>query len=102
MNPEPLNKQKIKTTLEIKRLKQGSLDNEHRFGSIKWVKLRDIKSACDFYLKYKNRAKKFITDFPEYAENIVLIVGVYADEKRMADYNEWLFKLAFKDVFEGD
>ena len=68
---------------------------------LKIVKQR-IKSACEFYLRYKDRAKKFITDFPEYAENIVLIVDVYTDGKQMADYNDWLFKLAFKDVFEDD
>jgi len=94
MNPEPLKNKVWETRAMYKKNNQYS--GEEIFTK------EDVKSACEFYLRYKDRAKKFITDFPEYAENIVLIVDVYTDGKRMVDYNEWLFKLAFKDVFEGD
>ena len=87
---------------DINDCESSVLDYEYCVKLSMYYMYLKVKSACEFYLKYKNRAKKFITDFPEYAENIVLIVDVYTDGKRMVDYNEWLFKLAFKDVFEGD
>ena len=69
-----------------------------------------IKSACEFYLKYKNRFELFYVDLEngfislsEGKENDFekLLAEWRKDELSYDDYNEWLFKLAFKDVLDG-
>jgi len=89
-----------------------------------------IKSACEFYLKYKNNPEELIEDFPEYKEAVkyfadfedsedeelvelaerdeegweIYLTTWIDDKKVLFDYdfyNEWLFKLAFKDIM-GD
>jgi len=60
-----------------------------------------LKSACEFYLRYKDK--------PELLEkeNHKLWVKI-SNENRITtgkvtdQYNEWLFKLAFKDVLEEE
>jgi hypothetical protein len=56
----------------------------------------DIKSACDFYLKYRNKPFTLADDFPEYQ----LVIKVKLDHGGLELYNTWLFKLAFRDVFK--
>ncbi len=63
---------------------------------------RDIKSACEFYLRYEGNPKLFIKERPQYkSEQIIQEDKVKDFLKRLnlRPYNEWLFKLAFKDVF---
>ena len=59
-------------------------------------------SACEFYLKYKDKPELLIHDFPEFEaelrDKFELRVPHYS--WAYTEYNEWLFKLAFKDVFE--
>jgi len=92
--------------------------------------IKSIKSACDFYLNSK--ADEFLDrevecflnvleDFrkfyytkltkneKEFFDNLINRVrelvktGEPLDiSEEMADYNTWLFKLAFKDIFKGD
>jgi len=66
---------------------------------------RDIKSACEFYLRYEDNPELLLKEYPSYKKNIVKcgfkIKGklVYLDETTAPEkYNEGLFKLAFKDV----
>jgi len=64
-----------------------------------------IKSACEFYLRYKDKPELLIKEHPEYEEEIDDIKK-YSDkaffrEEDIQKYNEWLFKLAFKGVFEN-
>jgi len=80
--------------------------------NLRFVK-QQIKSACEFYLKYKDNPGLFIHEFPMYKSEFVrkciainlpeerlwLSDGTVADKNK---YNEWLFKLAFKSVLEGD
>ena len=104
MKPEPL-KEKIFTTLQIKSLKPGGLGDHHRFLSDEWVRVSDLKSACEFYLRYKDRPDLFekeqknLIDYDcryDWDHTFVILKG-----NRAIKYKEWLFKLAFKDVF-GD
>ena len=104
IKPEPLNR-KTFTTLQIKSLKPGGLGNNRRLLSDKWIRVRDLKSACKFYLRYKDRPDLFekeqkdLIDYDTWDyrhHTFVILKG-----NRAIEYNEWLFKLAFKDVF-GD
>jgi len=73
-----------------------------------------IKSACEFYLKYKDKPDLLVKRYPEYKADLTLFTkdvpfAVPFDERLFNPlwfdydrYNEWLFKLAFKDVLKGD
>lgn len=73
-----------------------------------------IKSACEFYLKYKDNPELLVTDYPEFkrelaGKGVIFVFGggemlvVSQNEEKKDKYNEWLFKLAFKDIFkEGE
>ena len=76
-----------------------------------WFKER-VKSACDFYLRYKDNPELFVKEHPEYKEEEIT-VGIYSDIEPFPikikflinspfqpEYKEWLFKLAFKGVME--
>ena len=76
-----------------------------------FVNIKLIKSACEFYLKYKDNPELLAEEHPEYFSYIYKfeVVGdcknvlVFKDILIDADqYNEWLFKLAFKPVFEDE
>ena len=62
---------------------------------------QDVKSACEFWLRYKDRPNLFLNEQKEFAEEVI---DKFYDEtkgwKNLDKYNEWLFRLAFKDVFE--
>jgi len=105
MKPEPLNG-KTFTTLQIKSLKPGSLADHRRFLSDKWVRVSDLESACEFYLRYKDRPDLFekeqkdLIDYDcryDWDHTFVILKG-----NRAIKYKEWLFKLAFKAVLDGD
>ena len=81
-----------------------------------------IRSACMFYLKYKDKPELLVKERPDKAmieidydtaEDIVKeihrIVERYGKVEAQAtirlkiiEYNEWLFKLSFKDVLENE
>jgi len=112
MKPEPLDLEininevlkKYKYLTDVKRqidFKDGF------FHAIEVVKQR-IKSACEFYLKYKDNPLLLIKDFPSYEKYVSNFVKNYTELKDKTlikfgfkKYNEWLFKLSFKPVFEG-
>jgi len=78
-----------------------------------------LKSACEFYLRYKSNPQRFLEDNPEYKTELIencsalthLITGgnvvrtISEDDYSILvvkeKYNEWLFKLAFKGIL-GD
>ena len=87
----------------------------------------DIKSACEFYLRYKDKPESLIKEHLEYEKVKIWIYKndpTYVDEAKtireiieeiewdndlgdvnifhMEKYNDWLFKLAFKDVLEEE
>jgi len=72
-------------------------------GAIKLTKeeiKQRIKSACDFYLRYKDNPDLFGAEHPEYFEEMLgyAILTNRSRFKPTKKYNTWLFKLAFKDV----
>ena len=89
--PQPLNLKKIHEVL----MKEG--DNEFT----KVVKVEDIKSACEFYLRYKDKPELFCKEHFEidyYKFNDEWFITSTKSEG--VNYNDWLFKLAFKDIFK--
>ena len=58
----------------------------------KFVLVEDIKSACEFYLRYKNNWTLFSKEQPELANKFTY------SEYDIMEFNNWLFKLAFKGV----
>ena len=70
----------------------------------KEMALREIKSACEFYLKYFSRPAELLKDFPELRQHRRLQRWTYESKWKphaeMDDYNKWFFKLAFKGVME--
>ena len=71
-----------------------------------------IKSACEFYSRYKDNPELLIQEHPEYENTLTRFLKdlpfavpfnekmfnpLYFDYKK---YNKWLFNLAFKSVFE--
>ena len=69
--------------------------------------LQRIKEACEFYLKYKNNPSLLWKENPKYRKKLKKFgitekwVSEDCDELYdWEDYNEWLFKLAFKGVLE--
>jgi len=69
-----------------------------------------IKSACEFYLRYKDNLFLLGQEHSEYIEKLKEF-GYKIIDKESAEisskydskkYNEWLFKLAFKDVMKND
>ena len=108
MKPKPLDFNKILKIIERKDI--GDYTKAHE---IEEVIKRRLKSACDFYLRYKNKPELLVKEHPEivkkkiqeekkffkfYSEENFIIWG-YKDN---IEYNEWLFKLAFKGVLGGD
>ena len=75
-----------------------------------------VKSACEFYLRYKNEPVLLVEDFPELERDVVLnsIVNLGGKGENfffkneglrkisLEKYNEWLFRLAFRDVLGGE
>jgi len=94
----------------------------------------DVKSACEFYLRYKCSPELLIKEHPELKKELFEFLNAWNERsKRLTtldiidmdelleeikqsieqgdflsplfpwkEYEEWLFKLAFKDVFEGE
>jgi len=74
---------------------------------------KHIKSACEFYLRYKDNPRLFLAKESDskYVFNYIRKIENILNHKNPSyiawklasfDYNEWLFKLAFKDVFEAE
>ena len=63
-----------------------------------------IKSACEFYLRYKDNPELLIKEHPELKRKCKRLSrwayeSEYKPHSNMAEYNEWLFKLTFRGVF---
>ena len=69
---------------------------------------QQIKSTCEFYLKYKDNPSKLWNERIDYIKKIKKDKELWKfieelNKNRcitLRKYNEWLFKLAFKPVFE--
>jgi len=116
MKPEPLNLDiQFKANLTYKWGNEYDFINfkkgyEKGFSEAQKVILKIVKqrtkSACEFYLRYKDRPDLFekeqkdLIDYDTWDfrhHTFVILKG-----NRASEYNLWLFKLAFKDVLGGD
>ena len=90
--PQPLDEKRQDTNKDTPRFKRFAYAEE------------DIKSACNFYLRYKDNPILFQKEQVEYLnvkiisiieqmKNIDLEIDKFGD--LLNQYNEWLFKLAF-------
>jgi len=76
-------------------------------GDIDKIKQR-LKSACEFYLRYKDRPALLAKEIPKYRKEVekfgereaLFPVLHRTYEWDFKKYNKWLFKLAFKGVME--
>ncbi|MCD6477611.1 MAG: hypothetical protein J7K87_01280 [Candidatus Aenigmarchaeota archaeon] len=65
---------------------------------IGWIIREHIKSACEFYLRYKDKPHLLIREYPKYEKQ----ARKFLDEDDIEGYNDWLFRLAFKEVLDGE
>ena len=66
---------------------------------------RRIKSACEFYLRYKDKPELLAKEHPELEDKIRpknYHLWYWYDAYNLERYNKWLFKLAFKSVLEDE
>jgi len=113
--PQPLDLEKlvedIKNMVDYWNEDETLMRNEGVI-AIKRKVIEHIKSACEFYLRYKDNPRlflakeadsKYVFNYIGKIENILNHKNPSYIAWRLAsfDYNEWLFKLAFKDVLEG-
>jgi len=98
--PQPLDLEEIKIIISDIGKKAEQLVNYFKY---------KLKSACEFYLRYKDKPELLIKELPEYEEEVkkfvierhpILQNILNYTAFRLKEYNDWLFKLAFKDVLE--
>lgn len=99
MKPQPLNLEKIESIILDGQVGKLTFD-----GMMKKIKQK-IKSSCKFYLIYKDNAEEFEAEHEELIKKDC--VEIYTNPNVVIDkngdiinYNEWLFKITFKDVIE--
>jgi len=74
-------------------------------GSAFWLK--DVKSACEFWLRYKDnpellvKEQNYFSNYWELFERFKYQNYDFRWEFDNKKYNEWLFRLAFQDVMEN-
>jgi len=64
-----------------------------------------IKSACEFYLRYKDNPELFSKNVFKIKWEFYSDIGHLiwnTDKNRWENYNEWLFRLTFKSVLEDE
>jgi len=105
LNPKSYNKEAQKPYRELSE-EQKFIDK-----FIRKKILQRIKSACEFYLRYKDNPRLFLAKEADsktvisYIREIQNVLG-YKNPHYIAwklakiDYNEWLFRFVFKDVLE--
>jgi len=95
MKPQPLDLEEFR-----KWRAKTNPDLTFSISQIEFIKQR-LKSACEFYLRYKDNPDLLIKEHPElkckkFEGWIFDFKGGVIEE----DYFEWLFKLTFKGVME--
>lgn len=86
MKPEPLTKDKIKSIAKHTDIDETTV-----------IQLKDVKSACEFYLKYKDNLVLFSEDYTnEWKQFMAMTTPPF--DFIAEEFNIWLFKFAFKGV----
>ena len=110
MKPQPLDKIYISNTVDEEDLLEATDDNKKLFKDcigekpLLICKLEDIKSACEFYLRYKDKPALLWKEREEYRRNLIKLDKLEDDYFRFDtdEYNEWLFRLAFRSVIKNE
>lgn len=126
VKPEPLDLEEtrnwlLKSLIEEEREEKEPLSIEYILMRYELEIKQRIKSACEFYLRYKDRPDLLLSEHPEYKKEVkglneikdatlIDLFRIAKEEDNMNlgmsilgllnDYNDWLFKLAFKDILE--
>jgi len=101
IKPEPLGdlKEEILNMIDYWNEDPSLMRNEGLEAIMGKIKQR-IKSACEFYLRYKDKPKLLIKEHPEFKEKLETVFDYLTENllvwnpKVREQYNEWLFKLA--------
>ena len=120
---EPLRDKLVEIDLERKagKIRNGMVRPS---GVLRFFYPCDVRSACEFFLRYKDNPELLVMKHPEFREelkglglNVELLESISDSDSEMwfltrtytafkhfdwHKYNEWLFRLAFKDVFDGE
>ena len=114
MKPQPLDKIYISNTIDEEDLEEATPEKIKLFEDcvgekpLLICKLEDIKSACEFYLRYKDDPFMLGKEQPKYLKELEKF-GYKIIDKETAEisskydpqkYNEWLFILAFRSVIK--
>jgi len=78
----------------IPSMKKAIIQKKQR---IKQILEYHIKSACEFYLRYRNNPELFKKEVPLYRNVIPELCNKWGDNWN-EQYNEWLFKLIFRNI----
>ena len=111
MKPEPLTKEKIKSKYDevTRKLLENllhELDEEGRRFDLRTFKFEDVKSAVQFYLRYKDNPVLLLKEYETLGYELKKIFGfeklcnLQEFMKIREEYNDWLFKKAFSGVVE--
>ena len=109
MKPQPLNLNKIKSWVKQDLLvKQGDINRTIDLTINKTKQY--LKSACMFWLKYKDNPVLLCREKPEYKKEFEPFATAFKSSSFSSQklkwilgrYNDWLFKLVFKSVLEDD
>lgn len=108
MIPKPFSMDGIKEWVKNLLVKQGDIDRAIMLTIHKTT--QRLKSACEFYLRYKDTPELLVKEHYDLLKNmeqedgwaLVLLVAIpeRIKIKRIDEYNEWLFRLAFREVLE--
>ena len=108
MKPQPLDLEGIDEKMIEELNKKQPHDLQTEIDIFKQAIKQRLKSACEFYLKYKDNPDLLMKEQPEYEKETKKfyskgrktkhrdIIGMW----HLDEYNEWLFKLAFKKVLK--
>ena len=108
MKPQPLDLEGIDEKMIEELNKKQPHDLQTEIDIFKQAIKQRLKSACEFYLKYKDNPDLLMKEQPEYEKETKKfyskgrktkhrdIIGMW----HLDEYNEWLFRLAFKGVME--
>jgi len=78
-----------------------------------YSKWKEYRKKEDFFLRYKNKPKLLVEEYPEFKKEVEKFVHQKPEHEIVEDgkydwyyidmegYNRWLFKVAFKGVVNG-
>ena len=108
-----------KLEILLNALLTGELDNKEEASELIFNLLEEfrneikqrVKSACEFYLRYKDNMNLLLKEQDKEGELLKQIRELDSKQtwenyhewtiRMISSYHEWLFKLAFKDVFKN-